>query len=88
MAAGGGRVGRTYGFVSAKFDEGVKKRTNSGKAGRNSGFLWTSSDENFDLSFEGLEDGEHHFLKVWIQEIRLLLEAVYLYEKKCKCYQG
>lgn len=78
---GGGRVGRTYGFVSAKFDEGVKKRTNTREAEGHSGFFWANSDENFDLTFEGLEDGEYHFLEVWIQEVRLLLEAVYLHEK-------
>ena len=30
------------------------------------------------MAFEGLDYGDHHFLKVWVQEIRLLLETVYL----------
>jgi hypothetical protein len=77
---GNGRVCRTYCFVSTKLDEGVKKGTNASEAGRHSCVLWISGDEDLDLTFEGLEDREHHFFKVRIQEVRLLLETVYLYK--------
>ena len=76
------RVGCTYGFVSAEFDEGVKKRTNPSKSAGHSGLLRISGDKNFDMTFKGLDDREYHFFEVWIQEIRLLLEAVYLRGRK------
>ena len=74
------RADRTYGFVAAKFDEGVKKRTNPGETEGHSDVLWISGDKNFDMTLEGLDDGQHHFLKARIQEIRLLLETVYLHK--------
>lgn len=73
------RVNRTYGLVAAKFDEGIKKRTNPGKAEGHSGILRISCDEDFNMTLEGLDDGKYHFLEVRIQKIRLLLEVVDLH---------
>jgi hypothetical protein len=33
------------------------------------------------MTFDGLGNGKHHFLKVWIQEIRLFLETTYLHNR-------
>ena len=66
MPEGEGRIGCTYGFVSAKFDEGVKKRTNPSEAQRHFYILRISGDKNFDMTFEGLDDRVYHFLKVRI----------------------
>jgi hypothetical protein len=84
--AQGRRDDRTYDFIAAKFDEGVKKRTNPGKAGCHYGILRVGGDENFDMALEGLDDREYCFFKVRIQEIRLLLEAIYLHiEGRSRC---
>lgn len=80
MVVRDGRVGCTYGFASSEFDEGVKKRTNPSEAKGHSGIL-RISDENIDMEFEGLDDREYHFLKVWVQEVRLLLKTAYLYDE-------
>jgi len=71
-------VDRTYGFITAEFDEGVKKRTDPGEAEGHFGILWISGNEDFDMALKGLDDGKYHFLKVWIQEIGLLLKIAYL----------
>ena len=34
------------------------------------------------MTFEGLDNGEYHFFKVRIQQVRLLLETVYLRRKE------
>jgi hypothetical protein len=79
----GGHNGRsTYDFIAAKFDEGVKKRANPCEAGGHSDILRISGGENFDVTLEGLDDGKYHFLKVRIQEIRLLLETLYLRHRR------
>ena len=56
----------TYCFITAKFDEGVKKRTNSDEAGCHPDILRISGDENFDMTFDGLNDRKYHFLKMRI----------------------
>ena len=69
---------RTYGFITTKFNESVKKRANPSEAEGHSGVLRIGSDENFDVTLEGLDDRKYHLLKIRIQEIRLLLEATHL----------
>ena len=74
----------TYSFIAAKFDEGVKKRANSCEAEGHSDGFGISSDENFDVVLKGLNDRRYHFLKVGIQEIRLLLVTFYLRKERVR----
>ena len=51
----------TYSFVSAKFNEGVKKRTNPSEAEGQPDIFWISRDENSNMVFKGCDDREYHF---------------------------
>ena len=77
-STGAQKLMHTYGFISAKFDEGIQKRANICEARGHSDVLRIGSDEDFDVTLEGLDDRKDQFLKVWVQEIRLLLEVLYL----------
>ena len=64
--------------MAAKFDEGVEKRANPCEADSHSDILRISRGENFDVPLDGLDDRKDHFLKVRIQEVRLLLVTFHL----------
>ena len=85
---GMGRPVHTYGFVAAKLDEGVEKRANTCEAEGHPDVLRISRGESLDVTLEGLDDGKHHFLKVWIQEVRLLLVTFYLRKSGADCHQN
>ena len=79
---------RTYGFMAAKFDESIKKRANTCEAESHSDIIGIGCGENFGVTFEGLDDRKHHFLKIGIQQVRLLLVTFYLRIKGRTCHQN
>ena len=73
---------RTYGFIATKFYEGVKKGANPREAKGYFDVLRIGSGENFDMALKGLDDRKHHFFKVGIQEVGLLLVTFYLCKER------